>query len=170
MANFMRTLLTIEKELTLEERNLLCVAYKNVTTNLRNGWKKILAIERTAKVQTRQQALIHHERTQIEAEITRACEDMIHAVDKTLLPSANSSETQVFYLKLYVDKRSAPCLYSDLLYFIGEQITNDISQKLLRHLCSAMNLAQQLWKPMPVLTKSPLHPYQQRTPLDSAFL
>ncbi|KAK1413060.1 hypothetical protein QVD17_34786 [Tagetes erecta] len=92
-------------ELTVEERNLLSVAYKNVIGARRASWRIISSIEQ--KEESRGNAdhvtVIKDYRSKIEAELTRTCDGILKLLDSRLVPSATSGDSKVFYLKMKGD-------------------------------------------------------------------
>ena len=90
--------------LTIEERSLLSVAYKNLTGNLRNGWRIMNHLEETegAKASRKQFSLIQNEKLRIEREIANLCQDILELLAKTLIPAARPGDESVFYYKMYV--------------------------------------------------------------------
>ncbi|OCB87240.1 14-3-3 protein [Sanghuangporus baumii] len=94
-------------QLTPEERSLLSVAYKNVTGQLRSSWRSIAHIEEVESPKStttqRERELIRQERTRIEREIVKACEDVLQIVSTTLIPAANPGDEIVFYHKMKGD-------------------------------------------------------------------
>ncbi|ESK97602.1 protein bmh2 [Moniliophthora roreri MCA 2997] len=93
--------------LTTDERNLLSVAYKNMTNNLRNSWRIVDTLGKMqaarSPTMTRQVSLIRRQRTKIEKELADVCRDIVQLVDKKLLPAADSGEERVFYSKMKGD-------------------------------------------------------------------
>jgi 14-3-3 protein epsilon len=91
-------------ELTIDERNLLSVAYKNVTNLLRNSWRSLDALEKAeiAKSPTvnRHVSLIRGQKGRIEHELMDICKDIIGLLDTQLLSAAQGGEETVFYLKM----------------------------------------------------------------------
>ncbi|GAB0495805.1 hypothetical protein MMPV_007111 [Pyropia vietnamensis] len=92
-------------ELSVEERNLLSVAYKNVIGARRASWRIVSSIEQ--KEENRGNAThvaINKEyRNKIEAELSQICLDILEILDKNLIPSAQSGESKVFYYKMKGD-------------------------------------------------------------------
>ncbi|MCU6128252.1 14-3-3 family protein, partial [Clostridioides difficile] len=92
-------------ELSVEERNLLSVAYKNVIGARRASWRIVSSIEQ--KEENRGNAThvaINKEyRNKIEAELSQICRDILEILDKNLIPSALSGESKVFYYKMKGD-------------------------------------------------------------------
>ncbi|KAI6047216.1 14-3-3 domain-containing protein [Pisolithus marmoratus] len=94
--------------LTIEERNLLSVAYKNITNALRSSWRIVDSLERLESSHPtgrtpRQLALTRQERSKIERELTEVCKDVIRLLDDRLLPIVAAEEETVFYYKMKGD-------------------------------------------------------------------
>lgn len=92
-------------ELTVEERNLLSVAYKNVIGSRRASWRIISSIEQKEEHSGHEKnaAIIQEYRCSIEAELKQICRDILDLLDKNLIPSAKSGESKVFYYKMKGD-------------------------------------------------------------------
>ena len=104
MVENMKAVASADQELSVEERNLLSVAYKNVIGARRASWRIVTSIEQKeeSKGNDSQVALIKEYRQKIEAELAKICEDILEVLDKHLIPSAQSGESKVFYHKMYV--------------------------------------------------------------------
>ncbi|THH05094.1 hypothetical protein EW145_g5046 [Phellinidium pouzarii] len=91
--------------LTIEERSLLSVAYKNLTGSLRNGWRSVAHIEEMEgpKVSRHELALIQKERLGIEREVAVVCEDVLQLLSTTLILAACPGDETVFYYKMQGD-------------------------------------------------------------------
>ena len=91
-------------ELTVDERNLLSVAYKNVVGTRRASWRIITSIEQKeeAKGSDKHVGTIREYRSKIELELEKVCEDVLNVLDESLIPKAESGESKVFYHKMYV--------------------------------------------------------------------
>ena len=91
-------------ELTIDERNLLSVAYKNVTNSLRNSCRSLDAIEKSEIAKSpstnRHILLIHKQKEHIEHELMNICKDIIDLLNTRLVPAAQRGEETVFYLKM----------------------------------------------------------------------
>lgn len=100
----MKAVASADQELSVEERNLLSVAYKNVIGARRASWRIVTSIEQKeeSKGNEQQVTLIKEYRQKIEAELAKICEDILEVLDKHLIPSAQSGESKVFYHKMYV--------------------------------------------------------------------
>ena len=104
MVENMKVVASADQELSVEERNLLSVAYKNVIGARRASWRIVTSIEQKeeSKGNEAQVGLIKEYRQKIEAELANICEDILAVLDKHLIPSAQSGESKVFYHKMYV--------------------------------------------------------------------
>lgn len=91
-------------ELTVDERNLLSVAYKNVVGTRRASWRIISSIEQKeeSKGSDKHVSTIKEYRSKIELELEKVCEDVLNVLDESLIPNAASGESKVFYHKMYV--------------------------------------------------------------------
>ncbi|KIM90758.1 hypothetical protein PILCRDRAFT_1020 [Piloderma croceum F 1598] len=94
-----------DARLTVEERNLLSVAYKNVTNSLRNSWRVIDSLEtlESSRPKPRRLLLIRHEKVKIERKLAGICRDIVKILDDRLLPFARLGEETVFYAKMQGD-------------------------------------------------------------------
>ncbi|ETS62470.1 hypothetical protein PaG_03090 [Moesziomyces aphidis] len=105
MVENMKRVASSDQELTVEERNLLSVAYKNVIGARRASWRIVSSIEQKeeSKGNETQVSMIKTYREKIEAELAQICEDILDVLDKHLIPSAASGESKVFYHKMKGD-------------------------------------------------------------------
>ncbi|GAB4844921.1 14-3-3 protein 10 [Ancistrocladus abbreviatus] len=109
MAKFMDKLVisstSAGTELTVEERNLLSVAYKNVIGSLRAAWRIVSSIEQKEEGRKNDDhvVLVRDYRGKVEAELTDVCDSILKLLDSSLVPSASTSESKVFYLKMKGD-------------------------------------------------------------------
>ncbi|KAF8748527.1 14-3-3 protein [Rhizoctonia solani] len=105
MVENMKRVASSDQELTVEERNLLSVAYKNVIGARRASWRIVSSIEQKeeSKGNDAQVTMIKGYREKIEAELAKICEDILDVLDKHLIPSAASGESKVFYHKMMGD-------------------------------------------------------------------
>ncbi|PVV03633.1 hypothetical protein BB560_001884 [Smittium megazygosporum] len=92
-------------EPTIEERNLLSVAYKNVIGARRASWRVVTSIEakEISRGNTHHVDLIKKYRTSIEDELAEVCKDILDLIDKHLIPGASTPESKVFYYKMKGD-------------------------------------------------------------------
>ncbi|PRQ73315.1 hypothetical protein AAT19DRAFT_16068, partial [Rhodotorula toruloides] len=105
MVSQMKSIASLNSELSIEERNLLSVAYKNVIGARRASWRIVSSIEgkEEAKGNTTQVQAIKAYREKIEKELADICEDILSVLEKHLIPSAESGESKVFYHKMKGD-------------------------------------------------------------------
>ncbi|RNA00229.1 14-3-3 epsilon [Brachionus plicatilis] len=101
MLDSMKMVATYDTELTVEERNLLSVAYKNVIGVRRASWRIVSSIEQ--KEDDIKETLIRNYRLQIEKELKDICADILNLLDKHLIPHASTGESKVFYYKMKGD-------------------------------------------------------------------
>ncbi|KAG8525494.1 uncharacterized protein KY384_009138 [Bacidia gigantensis] len=101
----MVTFMKIGGELTVDERNLLSVAYKNVVGTRRASWRIISSIEQKeeSKGTDKHVGTIRDYRQKIETELERVCQDVLDVLDESLIPKAESGESKVFYHKMKGD-------------------------------------------------------------------
>ena len=105
MCQFMKLLVKSvgEDELSVEERNLLSVAYKNVIGARRASWRT-LSVEDTTFSD-----LVGSYRAQVEKELGDICMEVLELLHENLILSSKNNgdtESQVFYLKMYVTNAS----------------------------------------------------------------
>lgn len=98
----MKTVAKLDVELTVEERNLVSVGYKNVIGARRASWRILSSIEQ--KEEARGNELnakrIKEYRQRVEDELAKICNDILSVIDKHLLPSSSTGESTVFYYKM----------------------------------------------------------------------
>ncbi|KAE8727917.1 14-3-3-like protein [Hibiscus syriacus] len=108
MIQFMQKLVlgsTPSGELTVEERNLLSVAYKNVIDTRRASWRIVSTIEQKEESRGNEDhvTVIRDYRAKIEAELSSICGRIVKLLDSRLIPSASTIDSKVFYLKMKGD-------------------------------------------------------------------
>ncbi|KAI5476362.1 hypothetical protein MNV49_007811 [Pseudohyphozyma bogoriensis] len=105
MVTYMKDVAKLGVELTVEERNLLSVSYKNVIGARRASWRIISSIEQKeeAKGNEAQVAKIKEYRQKVEGELAGVCNDILEVLDQHLIPSAQAGESKVFYHKMKGD-------------------------------------------------------------------
>ncbi|XP_052197689.1 14-3-3-like protein [Diospyros lotus] len=92
-------------ELSIEERNLLSVAYKNVIGARRASWRIISSIEQKEESRGNDDhvSTIRQYRSKIESELSSICDGILKLLDSKLIGSAASGDSKVFYLKMKGD-------------------------------------------------------------------
>lgn len=123
MVTYMKEVAKMGLELTVDERNLLSVAYKNVVGTRRASWRIISSIEQKeeSKGTEKHVGTIRDYRIKIEEELERVCQDVLDVLDQALIPQAASGESKVFYHKMFVIPLSCASRNLRLLSFFGEE-------------------------------------------------
>jgi len=105
MVAAMKRVAELNVELTVEERNLLSVAYKNVVGARRASWRIISSIEQKEKSKDNEThvKLIREYGAKVEKELADICGDVLKVLDDHLIKSAESNESKVFYNKMKGD-------------------------------------------------------------------
>ena len=103
MCKIMRELvlyIPTNSELTVEERNLLSVAYKNVIGSRRAAWRTLNAGVDEGKFDD----LVVAYRKQVETELSDVCLDVLDLLENSLVKNnVKENEARVFYLKMTGD-------------------------------------------------------------------
>jgi len=105
MVAAMKKVAELGVELTVEERNLLSVAYKNEIGARRASWRIISSIEAKEenKGNEKHVKIVKEYRTKIEKELIATCKDILQLLESYLTQNANSAESKVFYHKMKGD-------------------------------------------------------------------
>merc|ERR1712125_216069 len=105
MASHMETVAKGGEELSVEERNLLSVAYKNAVGSRRAAWRIITSVEQKEKTKgNEEQAKFAKEYcTKVEVELQKICDTILGVLDGYLISKASTGESKVFYLKMKAD-------------------------------------------------------------------
>merc|ERR1739844_395726 len=105
MVTAMKAVASMDVELTVEERNLLSVAYKNVIGARRASWRIISSIEQKEENKASEDKLkmIKTWGNQVEKELRDICGDILEVLDKHLIPCSDTGESKVFYYKMKGD-------------------------------------------------------------------
>merc|ERR1712031_37662 len=93
------------EEMSVEERNLLSVAYKNAVGSRRAAWRIITSVEQKEKSKgNEEQAKYAKEYCgKVEAELDKICTTILGLLDNNLIPKCSQDESKVFYLKMKAD-------------------------------------------------------------------
>uniref|UniRef100_UPI0035900422 14-3-3 protein epsilon-like n=1 Tax=Myxine glutinosa TaxID=7769 RepID=UPI0035900422 len=105
MVENMKLVARMDTELSVEERNLLSVAYKNVIGARRASWRIISSIEQKeeSKGSEEKLQLVRDYRETVEKELQAICGDILSVLEHNLLKIATSGESKVFYNKMQGD-------------------------------------------------------------------
>jgi len=125
-----------ENELSVEERNLLSVAYKNVIGARRASWRIVSSIEQKEESKGNEEntAMIKKYRGSIETELTKICTDILSLLDDYLIPASTQGESKVFYLKMKGDYHR----------YLAEFQTNEQRKEAAEHTLLAYKAAQDI--------------------------
>jgi len=137
MVEAMRQVAQLQVELTVEERNLLSVAYKNVVGARRASWRIVSSIEQKEEAKHNEAHVkrIHDYRMKIETELAGICEDVLKVLSVHLIPSSGSNESKVFYYKMKGD------YFRYLAEFKSTEERKEASHKSLEAYQSASDIA-----------------------------
>jgi 14-3-3 protein epsilon len=121
MVEAMKAVARLGVELTVEERNLLSVAYKNVIGTRRASWRIISSIEQKeeSKGNADHVTKIKAYRNKVEKELEQICGDILALIDEHLIPHATGAESKVFYHKMKGDYHR----------YLAEFTSGDVRQK-----------------------------------------
>jgi len=105
MAEYMEKVGNAGDELSVEERNLLSVAYKNAVGSRRAAWRIITSVEQKEKSKSNdsQAAWAKEYCGKVETELNKICTTILDVLDKKLIPKASGGESKVFYQKMKAD-------------------------------------------------------------------
>jgi len=105
MAEAMKKVAQLDTELSVEERNLLSVAYKNVVGSRRASLRIISSIEQKEESRGKEDNLrkAREYKKKVEKELTEICNDILTVLDKNLIEHSSTSESKVFYYKMKGD-------------------------------------------------------------------
>merc|ERR1712023_393193 len=105
MAEHMEAVGKMDAELSVEERNLLSVAYKNAVGSRRAAWRIITSVEQKEKSKgNEEQAKYAKEYCgKVEAELQKICGAILRLLEDNLIAKASTGESKVFYEKMKAD-------------------------------------------------------------------
>ncbi|KAI3696328.1 hypothetical protein L1987_79341 [Smallanthus sonchifolius] len=128
MVESMKSVAKLNVELTVEERNLLSVGYKNVIGARRASWRIMSSIEQKEESKGNESnvSLIKGYCKKVEDELAKICSDILEIIDKHLIPSSGSGEATVFYYKMKGD------YYRYLAEFKTDQERKDAAEHSLK--------------------------------------
>merc|ERR1712228_615640 len=105
MASYMEAVGDAGAELSVEERNLLSVAYKNAVGSRRAAWRIITSVEQKEKSKGNDEnakwAKEYCEK--VEKELQKICDTILGLLDNHLISKAAEEESKVFYQKMKAD-------------------------------------------------------------------
>jgi hypothetical protein len=105
MVRLMKEVVRQSSGLTVDQRNLLSVGYKNIVGVRRTAWRNLSSIE--SKEQTRGNAkhveLAKAYREKVESEMNNICDEILRTIDDIITNKRNDTESRVFFLKMQGD-------------------------------------------------------------------
>merc|ERR1712179_588887 len=105
MADYMEKVGGAGDELSVEERNLLSVAYKNAVGSRRAAWRIITSVEQKEKTKGNEDNAKYAKEycTKVENELQKICDTILGLLDNNLINKAATGESKVFYQKMKAD-------------------------------------------------------------------
>jgi 14-3-3 protein epsilon len=104
MVNSMKEVAQAGNELSVEERNLLSVAYKNAVGARRASWRVISSIEgKEEEKGSAQLDVVKEYKKKIEDELHDMCNSVLSVLTDHLIPKSNDDEAKIFYFKMQGD-------------------------------------------------------------------
>merc|ERR1711874_938029 len=105
MADHMENVGKLPDELSVEERNLLSVAYKNAVGSRRAAWRIITSVEQKEKSKGNDgnAGFAKEYCGKVEGELDKICNTILGLLDANLIPKASNGESKVFYQKMKAD-------------------------------------------------------------------
>merc|ERR1711953_1075897 len=105
MADYMEQVGKQPDELSVEERNLLSVAYKNAVGSRRAAWRIITSVEQKEKTKGNEEQAKYAKEycAKVEAELQKICDTILGLLTDNLIPKASGGEAKVFYQKMKAD-------------------------------------------------------------------
>merc|ERR1711982_110272 len=105
MADHMEKVGKAGAELSVEERNLLSVAYKNAVGSRRAAWRIITSVEQKEKTKGNEDNAGYAKEycKKVEGELQGICDTILQLLDKNLIGKASNGESKVFYQKMKAD-------------------------------------------------------------------
>ncbi|KAH8105991.1 14-3-3-like protein [Cristinia sonorae] len=133
VAQFKSLISSGDTQLTVEERNLLSIA-----------WRVIDTLEKRPGMSQQHKSLMRVQKSRIKHDLDETCKDVVTVMEKHLIPAANDGEEMVFYCKMRGD------YYRYLAEFSTDEEREQHSQAALESYKSAYKHAS--------VTLSPTHP------------
>lgn len=142
MADYMKKVSEADNKLSVEERNLLSVAYKNAVGSRRASWRIISSVEQKEASKTNTEAATRAGvyRQQVEKELDEICQKILDLLNNNLIEYADEAESKVFYYKMK----------GDYYRYIAEYKVEDAKKKASDDACAAYNEAMEEAKELAV--------------------
>lgn len=102
MIDFLKILQSKNDDLTVDERNLLSVAYKNSISERRTAWWAFTSIAGNKKYEKYTNSIVAY-KAQVVEEMQHICDQVVEVIDNHFLTKAKDSESKVFFYKMKAD-------------------------------------------------------------------
>ena len=136
MLEYMKKVILLGQELSIEERNLLSVAYKNSVGSRRTAFRGLSSIEqKDNSTGGKNQKLIKSFKSKIETELSTFTNDIIQLIETHLFKSATTAESKVFYLKMKAD------YYRYMAEYAVGELHKNVSKNASQAYEDALNIA-----------------------------
>eukprot|EP00916_Digyalum_oweni_P019156 GHVL01031910.1.p1 GENE.GHVL01031910.1~~GHVL01031910.1.p1 ORF type:complete len:252 (+),score=37.96 GHVL01031910.1:139-894(+) len=141
MTDFMKEVVLMDQELSVEDRNLLSVAYKNAVGTRRASWRVISTVEQKEKSRTNEENRKQTEeyRKKVEKELSCICDEILNLLSEHLIKNSTSLDAKVFYHKMK----------GDYFRYISEFTTGDKKEKASKEAHDTYNEASTLASQLP---------------------
>merc|ERR1712182_134039 len=105
MAEYMEKVGNGDQELSVEERNLLSVAYKNAVGSRRAAWRIITSVEQKEKTKGNDENSKNAKEycAKVEGDLDKICKTILKLLDEKLIAKSSGGESKVFYQKMKAD-------------------------------------------------------------------
>lgn len=136
MLDYMKKVAYMDQVLSIDERNLLSVAYKNSVGSRRTAWRALTSIETKEEAKSSKYLpLLRDYKEKIEKELNQYCDDILQVLDQKLIPgSTGNTEANVFFLKMK----------GDYYRYISEYATGELHQKASDNALQAYSSANEV--------------------------
>ena len=104
MRNYIKKLVLLGQELSIEERNLLSVSYKNSVGSLRTALRVLDSIELKEELNgSKHLNILKQYKQSIEAQMNSLCYEILSFIDEYLLKTTTNTESIIFFMKMKGD-------------------------------------------------------------------
>lgn len=124
--------------MSLEERNILSVAFKNVVGTRRAAWRVLSSIQKKENNKGNAENVnkVKQYKAKIEEELTDICQRILDLLEEYLIPSSQSEEAKVFFYKMK----------ADYFRYIAEYATAEKKNQAAKNALNAYTEASQVAK------------------------
>lgn len=137
MVQHMKKVAEMGQALSVEERNLLSVAYKNSVGTRRTAWRALSSILQKEEAKgSKHIRLIKDLKAKIESEMNDICNDILKLLDTHVIPNATDSEPKVFFYKMKGD------YYRYISEYASGDYHKEVSEKALKAYDEATAIAE----------------------------